>query len=131
MKTLIIAFALLVPVATHAAERQPVTVACTNEPSDTVGNRVCSSLRDYFARSPRYTFHVKDDPGTWSIDLVSMTITGYGTSSAMSYSLTLNLHDGTGMFVTHGVQICGADRARECAEAIAAVADQHISKIIN
>jgi hypothetical protein len=65
----------------QVGKKRPIAVSCVNEPSDFIGARFCSALRDEIARSPRYEEASTGSRWTLYIDTTGDVLHPNGISS--------------------------------------------------
>ena len=124
LKYLALTATLVIPAIGHTQNRTAVAVYCQNG-NDTIGARVCTSLRDELARSPRYSL-ANDAEFALQISTVDPLagIQGsQGKLSAVAGVLTRN-----GYMVTMTIASCGGNMTAGCAQDILAQFDPSMSK---
>ena len=123
----------LTPAIAHAADKQPLKVICSAESSDRIGTRLCTSLRDAVARSPRYRSSEDRDEKFYyfAVHMVSTPVLDDEASSptASAVVLTFETPSDSG-FMTVWVISTGANKVDEQARDMMAGIDAKIEAFI-
>lgn len=106
-----------------AQSKTPLAVRCSSH--DTVGEKICSAIRDRIAESPRY-YLVGDSRG-WTLNVITLdpwerSFLG-GNATAVSASL---VHDGR--YAGSVLHYCGGRKANDCALSILTETDNVVQR---
>ena len=120
------------------AEKQPIYVQCyAPENTDLVGNRLCTAVKNKFAKNPRYELVASDATRRWTLHIISMSIDlpSIGSIGASTQSVTLTAynqaHEDLEVYIDSYVYLIGQDKVSTMADQIVADTDATISRIID